>query len=137
MEVSNKKNVKPVVVVDETVGVGNVFSPSETAALSMLNILKSQTDEELEAEKAKAIAALEQLKVEKQMVAYLNSTGRFEVTPSGTPVGIIHGTVNKVTNGLTAVGDTAVSGFHVGRGVFRKIGNTISSKVTELKNLGA
>jgi hypothetical protein len=80
-----------------------------------------------------AIGVMNQEKIEEQMINYIKSKG-FDVTPSGTQVAAKDGIISKAAH---AVEDTAVGTFHVARGVVRKVSNTVSDKVNELKTLGS
>jgi hypothetical protein len=98
---------------------------------------------------------LNQAQIEENMVEYLKTRG-FDVTPSGTPAGLI----NRVKNGVIeaadtawdagktvggTVADTATGTFHVARGVGRtitgvvndKIATPILTKINNLKELGS
>ena len=117
--------------------------------LSQVNIdltcKPEKTVEELTKELCDVKGALDQLETEIRMAKFLQATGRYNVTPSGTPVGLISRITDSVVNASVAVAETATDTFHVTRGVKRKIGQEISDHVThpikdkinELKELGA
>lgn len=80
---------------------------------------------------------LNQAQIDQNMVEYLKTRG-FDVTPSGTPIGLVH----RVT---TTVTETAVDTFHVARGLGRTLGNVardniarpVKDKIHNLKELGS
>lgn len=137
MKKKNKNNIQPVTVLSE-----EVARTVETAVIDFEAIkgIVEMTDEQ-QAEVNVTIHQLNQSEIERNMVKYLQSTGRFEVTPSGTPSGIIRKATdvmaNVVEGTVETVENTAIDSFHVGRGVFRKIGQGIGNKLTELKELGS
>lgn len=70
----------------------------------------------------------EQSNIEERMMKFLRDRG-YDVTPSGTPVSMFKKAKDTVV-------DTGVDGFHIARGITRKVKGAISDKLEELKNAG-
>jgi hypothetical protein len=120
--------------------VGPIFTTMAGASAPEVMNIKTISDlpPEIQDKVNEVIHDLQKKAMDDHIAEYLKSTGKFIVTPSGTPAeGIISKAGTAVKDGAIAVKDTAVDGGHIVRGIHRKITNSISNKLNELKTLGS